>query len=161
MKTCVFAGTFDPITKGHEFVINKCLETFDKVIVAVGVNTDKNPMFSLAERIEFIKASFNGDDRVEVVSFDGMLVEFMKERKIIHTVRGLRDIDDYKYETTMARYNTDMYPQVITLFIPTPTDLTYISSSAIRSVINLNTDISKYVPTGAKPLIEKAVKEKF
>jgi pantetheine-phosphate adenylyltransferase len=160
MKTCVFAGTFDPVTKGHQFVIEKCLETFDKVVVAVGKNVDKKPTFSLEERVEFIKAAFSGNDRVEVATFDGMLVDFMKERKIIHTVRGIRDIDDYKYETTMARYNTDMYPEVITLYIPTPTDLTYISSSAIRNIIGLKSDFSGYVPSGALPLIERAVKEK-
>ena len=160
MKTCVFAGTFDPVTKGHQFVIEKCLETFDKVVVAVGKNVDKKPTFSLEERVEFIKAAFSGNDRVEVATFDGMLVDFMKERKIIHTVRGIRDVDDYKYETTMARYNTDMYPEVITLYIPTPTDLTYISSSAIRNIIGLKSDFSGYVPSGALLLIERAVKEK-
>ena len=160
MKTCVFAGTFDPVTKGHQFVIEKCLETFDKVVVAVGKNVDKKPTFSLEERVEFIKAAFSGNDRVEVATFDGMLVDFMKERKIIHTVRGIRDVDDYKYETTMARYNTDMYPEVITLYIPTPADLTYISSSAIRNIIGLKSDFSGYVPSGALLLIERAVKEK-
>ena len=160
MKTCVFAGTFDPITKGHEYVIEKCLETFDKVVVAVGVNVDKKPMFTLEERTAFIKAAFKDNERVEVATFDGMLVDFMKKKGIIHTVRGLRDESDYKYETTMARFNVDMYPEVITLYIPTPVDLTYISSSAIRNVINLRADISSYVPSGAKPLIEKAVKEK-
>jgi len=159
MRTCVFAGTFDPITKGHEYVIEKCLETFDKVVVAIGVNVDKTPMFTLSERVEFIKASFKDNDRVEVATFDGMLVDFMKERGIYHTVRGLRDENDYKYETTMARYNVDMYPEVITLYIPTPVELTYISSSAIRTVISLKSDVSTYVPEGAKSLIEKAVKK--
>ena len=72
MKTCVFAGTFDPVSRGHEFIINKCLELFDKVVVAVGVNADKTPLFSLEERIELIKATVNSD-RVEVTSFSGML----------------------------------------------------------------------------------------
>ena len=123
------------------------------------IESDLPEAFSMLSEVGYSVESADIDEICAIE--EKKLVEFMKERKIIHTVRGIRDTYDYKYETTMARYNTDMYPQVITLFIPTPTDLTYISSSAIRSVINLNTDISKYVPTGAKPLIEKAVKEKF
>ena len=160
MKTCVFAGTFDPITKGHEFVINKCLETFDKVVVAVGVNVDKNPLFSLEERVDIIKETFKGVDGVEVATFNGMLVEFMKERGIKHNVRGLRNQDDYKYETTMAHFNQDMYDEIITLYIPTPTELTYISSSAIRNIIALSSDISTYVPEKACVKIESILKNR-
>ena len=160
MKTCVFAGTFDPFTNGHLFVVEKCLETFDKVVVAVGVNVDKKPLFSIDERVKIIKEIFSGEERVEVATFDGMLVDFMKEKNIKFTVRGLRDADDYKYETTMARYNLDMWPEVITLFIPTPAELSYVSSSAMRNIIGLGSDYSEYVPKKALGLMEKLVKEK-
>lgn len=160
MRTCVFAGTFDPITKGHEYVVNKCLETFDKVVIAVGVNVDKKPLFSLEERVDIIKETFKGDERVEVATFKGMLVEFMKSRGIKHTVRGLRNQDDYKYETTMAHYNQDMYDEIITMYIPTPTELTYVSSSAIRNIIALSSDISVYVPDRAKKKIEEILKSR-
>ena len=160
MRTCVFAGTFDPITKGHEYVVNKCLETFDKVVIAVGVNVDKNPLFSLEERVDIIKETFKSDERVEVATFKGMLVEFMKSRGIKHTVRGLRNQDDYKYETTMAHFNQDMYDEIITMYIPTPTELTYVSSSAIRNIIALSSDISVYVPERAKKKIEEILKNR-
>ena len=160
MRTCVFAGTFDPITKGHEYVVNKCLETFDKVVIAVGVNVDTKPLFSLEERVDIIKETFKGDERVEVATFKGMLVEFMKSRGIKHTVRGLRNQDDYKYETTMAHYNQDMYDEIITMYIPTPTELTYVSSSAIRNIIALSSDISVYVPDRAKKKIEEILKSR-
>ena len=160
MKTCVFAGTFDPFTKGHAFVVDKCLEIFDKVVIVVGLNVDKKPLFCAEERVEIINSIYQGDDRVEVAVFDGMLVDFMKEKGIKFTVRGLRDADDYKYETTMARYNQDMYSDITTLFIPTPANLSYVSSSAMRNIINLGAEFKEYVPEKALPIIEKLIKRK-
>ena len=151
MKTCVFAGTFDPITIGHEYCINKCVEMFDKVIVAVGVNTDKKPLFSLNDRINMIKSAFNGKEKVIVKAFDGMLVDFMRNENASIYVRGIRDEVDYKYENTMAMYNNDMYPELTTIFLPTPKELVYISSSAIRNIMSLKSDASKYL---SKPVLE-------
>ncbi len=155
MKVCVFAGTFDPITKGHAFVVEKCLETFDKVIVAIGVNTDKKPMFSLEDRKQMISLAFNGEQRVEVVSFSGMLTDFMKEKGIKANVRGIRDIDDYKYETTMERYNRDMYPEMTTIYIPTPKELVHVSSSAMRNILDLKGDASEYLPSAVWEFIKE------
>ncbi len=160
MKTCVFAGTFDPITTGHEYVIKKCLTVFDKVVIAVGVNKAKNPLFGHAERVALIKSVFEGESRVEVCEFDGMLVDFMKEKGITVNVRGIRNEDDYKYETTMARYNLDMYPELLTMYIPTPVELEYVSSSAVRNIIELNSDCSKYVPKAVMEFINQKIKNK-
>ena len=102
MRTCVFAGTFDPFTKGHEFIVEKCLDIFDRVIIAVGVNVDKKPMFSTRHRVNAIKSVYAGEKKVKVFSFSGMLTDFMKEKGVTVTVRGLRNADDYKYETTMT-----------------------------------------------------------
>lgn len=148
MKTCVFAGTFDPITKGHAFVIEKCLEMFDKVVVALGVNTDKTPMFSLEQRKEMISIAFKGEKRIEVAEFNGMLVEFMKKNNIKINVRGIRDLDDYKYENTMERYNRDMFSDMITIYIPTPKEFVQISSTAMRNILCLDGDASEYLPNG-------------
>ncbi len=145
--TCVFAGTFDPITVGHVFVIEKCLQCFDKVVIAVGVNSDKNPTFSLNERMDMIKSAFAGKASVEVKAFEGMLVDFMKEENIAVNVRGVRNHDDYKYEANMASFNLDMYPEITTIFIPTPQSLSHVSSSAVRSIMKYGADISKYVPS--------------
>ena len=152
MKVCVFAGTFDPITKGHAFVIEKCLETFDKVIVAVGVNVDKTPAFNLEQRVEMIKRTYKNEQRVE--TFSGMLVDFMKSKGVTFNVRGIRDVKDYEYETTMERYNRDMYPEITTLFIPTPKDLVYVSSTAIRNILNNKSDASKYLPDAVAEFIK-------
>ena len=158
MKKCVFAGTFDPITTGHEYVIKKCLTVFDKVVIAVGVNKDKNPLFSQSERIELIKRVFQDEERVEVKEFDGMLVDFMKENGITVNVRGIRNEDDYKYETTMSRYNLDMYPDLLTMYIPTPVELEYVSSSAVRNILSLNADCSRYVPEAVVKFIRERSK---
>ena len=155
MKTCVFAGTFDPITKGHAFVVNKCLEVFDKVVVAIGVNPDKKPMFSLEQRKQMITLAFKGEKRVEIATFEGMLTDFMKKNDIQVNVRGIRDMDDYKYETTMERYNRDMYPEMTTIYIPTPKELVHISSSAMRNILGLKGDASEYLPQGVWEFIKE------
>lgn len=155
MKVCVFAGTFDPFTKGHAFVVEKCLEIFDKVVVAIGVNTDKNPMFSLDDRKQMISLALNGEKRVEILTFTGMLTDFMKQNDIKVNVRGIRDIDDYKYENTMERYNRDMYPEMTTIYIPTPKELVHVSSSAMRNILDLKGDASEYLPQGVLEFIKE------
>ncbi len=160
MRTCVFAGTFDPFTNGHAYIVDKCLETFDKVIVAVGVNVDKKPYFTDDERVQAIKEVYADNERVSVKKYDGMLVDFMKKEGIKVTVRGLRNEDDYKYETTMARYNEDMYPEIITVYIPAPANLTYVSSTAIKNLIDLNTSFDNYVPEKAAAYLKSVIKNK-
>ena len=155
MKVCVFAGTFDPFTKGHAFVVEKCLEIFDKVVVAIGVNTEKKPMFSLEERKQMISLALNGEKRVEILTFTGMLTDFMKQNDIKVNVRGIRDIDDYKYENTMERYNRDMYPEMTTIYIPTPKELVHVSSSAMRNILDLKGDASEYLPQGVLEFIKE------
>ncbi len=160
MKTCVFAGTFDPITSGHAFVIEKCLECFDKVIIAVGVNVDKTPLFSHEQRVELIKAEYADNPSIIVKTFDGLLTDFMKENDVFINVRGIRDQDDYKYETNMARYNQDLYPQITTLYIPTPPSLLHVSSSGVRNLMALGASFKGYMPSKALALAQKFVKEK-
>lgn len=160
MKTCVFAGTFDPISKGHEDMVKRCLEIFDKVIVAVGENKDKTPLFTLEERWDFIKKTFADDDRVEVEVFKGLLVDFMKEKGARFYVRGIRNVDDYKFETTMSYYNEDMYPEIITVYLPTAKRFNYVSSTAIRNLVALDSDISAYVPSAVCAEIKKAYANK-
>lgn len=153
MKKSVFAGTFDPLTKGHEFVIEKCLDLFDQVVVAIGENKDKTPLFSLEERKQMIEKTFNGNPKITVQTFGGMLVDFMKKNDVLVNVRGIRDVDDYKYELTMERYNRDMFPDMSTIFIPTPKELVHVSSTAIRNIISLKGNIEEYVPKAVNEYI--------
>lgn len=146
MKTCIFAGSFDPITNGHIYVIEKCLQAFDKVVVAIGKNKDKHPHFTLDERISMIKGAFKGNSQVEVDTFSGMLVDYMKDKGISINVRGIRNAKDYEYETVMAKYNQDMFNEMTTLYIPTPSHLEHVSSTAVKNILSLGGDLTKYVP---------------
>jgi pantetheine-phosphate adenylyltransferase len=158
MKSCVFAGSFDPFTIGHEYVVEKCLELFDKVVIAVGKNADKNPLLSENERLELIKVIYADSPKIQVETFDGMLVDFMKEQGIAYTVRGIRNADDYKYETTMAQYNRDMCPEITTLYIPTPSNIEHISSSGVRTIVKTKGDCLAYIPKAGRKYFEQTLK---
>ncbi len=147
MKVCVFAGTFDPFSNGHEDIVKRCLELFDKVIVAIGDNQGKTPLFNLDDRIAFVKKVYADEPRVEVGCFKGLLVDFMKSKGVRFNVRGIRDVEDYKYETLMVNYNEDLYPEIITVYLPTDKKFNYVSSTAIRNLIGLDADFSQYVPS--------------
>lgn len=146
MNKCVFAGTFDPFTVGHADVVEKCLKMFDGVIIAVLDNANKTPMFSKEDRIGFIKKLYSDEKKVTVKASDKLLVDFMREENVTVSVRGLRNSDDYKYETEMHYFNSDMYPELITVYLPAPKDVVYVSSTALRSLMRANADISSYVP---------------
>ncbi|MBQ9103821.1 MAG: pantetheine-phosphate adenylyltransferase [Clostridia bacterium] len=151
MKTCVFAGTFDPFTVGHADVVDKCKKIFDKVIIAIGVNGEKKPFFSLEERKAVLETIYEGDSQIEIVSFSGLLVDFMKSRSLSVYVRGVRNADDYKYETLTCCYNEDFYKELITLYIPTPKKYEHVSSTSVREVIKMGANFERYIP-------EKAIK---
>lgn len=146
MNKCVFAGTFDPFTVGHADVVEKCLKMFDGVIIAVLDNANKTPMFSKEDRIGFIKKLYSDEKKVTVKASDKLLVDFMRDENVTVSVRGLRNSDDYKYETEMHYFNSDMYPELITVYLPAPKDVVYVSSTALRSLMRANADISSYVP---------------
>mgnify|MGYP001625530988 FL=1 len=146
MRECVFAGTFDPFTVGHRDVAEKCLKMFDRVHVAVLNNHDKTPLFGGKRRAAFIEKLYANEPRVLVEHSDGLLVDFMKERGITVNVRGIRNAEDFKYETNMFYYNQEMYPELITVYLPASLSKTHISSTSIRMLINAGADISPYVP---------------
>lgn len=160
MRTCVFAGTFDPVTTGHEDMINRCVKMYDKIVIAVGVNNEKKPFFSTEERVAILKKAFEGNDKIEVVAFEGLLIDFMKSRGIKINVRGLRNERDYTYETEMACYNEDFYPELITVYLPTPKRLSYVSSSAVRKIIAIGADVSGYIPRKAVALVNEFIASK-
>lgn len=160
MKACVFAGTFDPITNGHVYVINECLKMFDKVFVAVGVNRDKKPQFTLEERINLIKETYLDNPNVVVKEFEGMLTDFMKREGITFNVRGIRDEKDYEYEAKMNKFNSEMFPELTTIFLPTPAKLEHLSSSAVRNILSYDKEIDLYVPKAVSKLIEEKKKAK-
>jgi len=155
-RVAVYPGSFDPITKGHEDLIHRSLGFVDRMIVAVAVNVAKQPLFSFEERVALIRECVP-DKRVEVQSFDGLLVEFAKKVDATVIVRGLRAVSDFEYEFQMALMNRNLGPHIETVFLVPAFDLTYLSSSLVREVARFGGDVSALV----HPAVQKALKRKF
>lgn len=141
----LYAGSFDPITHGHEDLIKRTLTFADHVIVAVANNMNKQPLFSVEERMDFIRTCTNGDPRIEVRSFKGLLVEFARAAGARVNVRGLRAVSDFEYEFQIALMNRHLYPDLETVFMTPSLDTTYISSSMVREVAKFGGDVSGLV----------------
>ena len=153
MRTAVYAGSFDPITRGHEDLIRRSLQFVDRVVVAVATNSSKQPLFTVDERVDFIRAAVGNDDRVDVRQFHGLLVEFARSIDARLIIRGLRAVADFEYEFQMALMNRHLDPSLETVFMVPSLDTTYISSSLVREVARFNGDITGLVhPTVATAL---------
>ena len=155
-RIAVYPGSFDPITKGHEDLIQRSIEFVDQLIVAVAVNVAKQPLFSLEERVALIKQAVP-DKRVEVQSFEGLLAEFAKKVGASVIIRGLRAVSDFEYEFQMALMNRNLAPKIETVFLVPAFDLTFVSSSLVREVARFGGDVSPLVDSA----VQKALKRKF
>ena len=153
----LYAGSFDPITNGHTDLIKRSLGFVDKLVVAVAVNLQKQSLFSTEERERLIKAALDNDPRVEVRSFEGLLVEFALSLDVPVLIRGLRAVSDYEYEYQMALMNRHLAPAMETVFMVPSLDTTYISSSMVREVAQFGGDIRSLV----HPMVADALKRKF
>jgi pantetheine-phosphate adenylyltransferase len=156
-RIALYPGTFDPVTNGHEDLVERSLRFADRVIVAVAVNLAKEPLFSLDERVELLRAVLGKDDRVRVIPFDGLLAEFARKQKATIVIRGLRAVSDFDYEQQMALMNRQLYPELETVFLVPAVHLTYLSSSLVREVARLGGDIASFV----HPAVQTALKAKF
>lgn len=145
-KTVICPGSFDPVTLGHLDIIRRASKMFDRVIVAVLVNSAKSPSFSIEERIEFLKEVTQDIKNVEVTSFEGLLAEYCKERGVDAIVKGLRAVSDFEYEFQMAITNKKLNPELETIFLTADSDSMYLSSSMVREVASMGGDISNFVP---------------
>ncbi len=145
-KTVICPGSFDPVTLGHLDVISRAAKMFDHVIVGVLVNSSKSPSFSIEERIELLKEVTQEFENVEVVSFNGLLAEYCKQRGVDAIVKGLRAVSDFEYEFQMAITNKKLNPQLETIFMTADADSMYLSSSMVREVASMGGDISNFVP---------------
>jgi pantetheine-phosphate adenylyltransferase len=145
MPVAIYPGSFDPLTNGHLSLIQRGLQMFDRLIVAIAVNPKKVPLFSLEERRELIREACQ-DPRVEVDSFEGLLVEYAKQRKVNVLIRGLRAVSDFEYEFQLANMNRKLAPGIETVFMMTGEDYFYISSQLVREVASLGGDVRGLVP---------------
>lgn len=160
MRTAVYPGSFDPITLGHLDVITRGAKVFDKVIVAVLVNVDKNGLFEIDERVELIKRVTKDIPNVEVVSFRGLLIDFMKECNSHVILKGLRAFSDFEYEFQMALMNNKLEPEVETLFMMTSAQYSYLSSSSVKQVAKFGGSLEGLVPKEVINDIINKMKEK-
>ena len=156
-RIALYAGSFDPITHGHEDLIKRTVAFADRVIVAVARNVSKAPLFTVDERVGFIREITRDDDRVEVRAFDGLLVDFARETGARVNVRGLRAVSDFEYEYQMALMNRHLHPELETVFMAPSLDTTYISSSMVREVARFGGDVSGLV----HPHVMQALRERF
>ena len=145
MKKAVFPGSFDPITLGHCEIIEKACEIFDEVIVAVGNNSDKNYRFSLNQRLKFISDEFINNSKVYVEKYQGLTVDFCKNKNIKHIVRGLRNPADFEFEKKIALFNNSL-ENVETIFFLTSPKNAFISSSMVREIMDNGGNFKKFVP---------------
>ena len=142
----LYPGTFDPITNGHLDIIQRSLNIFDRVLVAIAVNVRKEPLFSTEERMDLIRASVGPEPRLEVDSFHGLLVDYVRRRGAQVVIRGLRAIADFEYEFQLAHMNRRLAPGVETIFLPTTQENFYVSSSLVKEIASFHGDVSGVVP---------------
>jgi pantetheine-phosphate adenylyltransferase len=151
IKTAVFPGSFDPFTIGHESVVRRALDMFDKVIIGIGYNTTKTRFIPLEKSTSAIKRVFEDmGDRVEVKVFKGLTVDLCRNENSRYILRGLRTAADFEYERAIAQTNKAMYPQIETVFLLTLPHHTYVNSSIIREIIKQGGDASQFLPANYK-----------
>lgn len=157
MKLCIYPGTFDPITNGHLDVLERASRLFDRVTVGVALSTTKQPLFTAEERVELIAANIGHLDNVEVMSFDGLLVDFARKQKATAIIRGLRALSDFEFEFNMALMNRHLEPKVEAIFVMPNEAYSYTSSSLVKQISHLGGDVSNFVPANvAAALRQKA-----
>jgi len=157
MRKVIYPGTFDPITNGHVDLIERSCRLFDTVVVAIASSKRKGPLLTLEERVDLAKRVLSHLDNVEVVGFDILLVDFVRQQKASGVVRGLRAVSDFEYEFQLANMNRALAPDVESLFLTPADHLSYISSSLVKEIGSLGGDISKFV----HPIVVDALAEKF
>lgn len=157
MKTAVYPGTFDPVTYGHLDVILRASKLFDCVIVGVLHNSSKSPLFSVEERVNMLKEVTADLPNVEVQSFAGLLIDFVRQNDARVIVRGLRAITDFEYELQMAQTNRVIAPEVDTVFLTTNLKYSYLSSSIVKEIAEFDGDITEFLP----PVVVKRVHDKL
>jgi len=146
MRIAVYPGSFDPLTNGHLDIIRRASRLFDRVLVAVLENEGKSPVFSVPERMELIVRCTAGIDGVEVHSFSGLLVEFMRRANASVVIRGIRAVSDYEYELQMALMNRELYDGAETIFMIPAVEYTFVSSRLVKEVFRLGGDVTHLVP---------------
>ena len=154
MKTAIYPGSFDPITKGHLDVLKRAADIFDKVIIVVSVNVNKKSFLPLEDRLMLIRESCKDLNNVEVESFNGLTIEFAKKKNANVLIRGLRAVSDFEYEMQLSQANSALCSDIYTVFLITKPKYNFISSGTVREIAQMKGDISKFVPEPVAKYLE-------
>ena len=157
MRTAIYPGTFDPLTNGHLDLIKRGLCMFDRIIIAVAPSLKKQPLFTIEERLAFIKSAVTGLKGAEAAAFDGLLVDYVKKRKGVAILRGLRAVSDFEYELQIALMNRRLNHSIETVFMMPSEEYTFLTSSIIKEVTSFGGSVKGLVPEE----VEEALREKF
>lgn len=149
----MYPGTFDPITLGHEDLVRRACRLFDRVVVAIAANPSKEPMFTLDERVDLVRASLKDLENVEVSGYEGLTVDFAQENKLGVIVRGLRAVSDFEYEFQLANMNRHLAVDVESAFLTPNENYNFVSSSLVREICSMGGDISEFV----SPIVNEAL----
>ena len=155
MITAVYPGSFDPCTNGHLDIIDRTAKLFDRVVVAVLTNSSKNPLFTVDERIELLQKVTKNYPNVEICSFSGLLVDFLREIDANVVIKGIRAVSDFEYEFQMALTNKALYPEMETLFLHTNKEYMFLSSSIVKEIATYGGSLDGLVPEEIIPIINR------
>lgn len=154
-RICLFPGTFDPLTLGHVDIINRSVQLFDKIIVGIGINATKAPMFSTEQRLQWLKEIFKNEPKVEGAVYEGLTVNFCREIGAKFILRGIRYVSDFEYEKTIADANRTLDNSIETIFLTGEPKYTSVASTIVRDIIRNNGDATQFLPPEvAKSLVK-------
>jgi pantetheine-phosphate adenylyltransferase len=153
MKIALFPGSFDPITKAHVDILKRSISLFDKVYVGIGLNSNKKPLMEADKRLEMLKAVFTAEPKIEVISYEGLTVNFCEKIGASYMIRGIRTVSDFEYEKAIAQMNHALIPDIESIFILSKPGYSSISSTIVRDILRYGGDVSQFVPAEAIPFL--------
>ena len=153
MKIALFPGSFDPVTKAHVDIVKRSVSLFDKVYIGIGVNSTKKGLLTVAKREDMLRAVFAHDDRIYIIAYEGLTVNFCKSIGADYMIRGIRTVSDFEYEKAIAQMNHALEPEIESIFIVSKPGYSSISSSIVREIIRYNGDVTQFIPKEALPYL--------